>query len=111
MARANIVEQTEAEAIASYTDKFFRRVYARTPAIPAGYDGKYVLLAAIAINIDASEAQMDQFETDIEAITGVHKAFVLAGPARIPLDRVPVGHDLRIGIEAGFHIDPPEPEV
>lgn len=106
MPRVNIVEKTEAEAIAEYTDRFFRRVTARTPIIPAGYDGKYVLIAAIAINLQATEQQMDNFEDDIEALTGVHKTFILAGPARIPIDRVPADHDLRIVVEAGFSIDP-----
>jgi len=106
MARPNVSEMTEDEILVSYTDKFFRRVFAQTPIIPASYDGKYAVLCAIAINIDATEAQMDGMETDIEAITGVHKAFVMAGPARIPVDRVPADHDLRIKIEAGFAIDP-----
>jgi len=106
MARPNVSEMTEDEILVSHTDKFFRRVFAQTPIIPASYDGKYAVMCAIAINIDATEAQMDTLETQIEAITGVHKAFVMVGPARIPIDRVPAGHDLRIGIEAGFGISP-----
>lgn len=104
--RANIVEKTEEQVIEQYTDKFFRRVHASTPAIPASYAGKYAMMVVVATDVAPSEAQMDGFETDIEAITGVHKAFILVGPARIPTDRVPANHELFIGIEAGFDIKP-----
>ncbi len=110
MARSNITELTEDQVLARSTDRFFRRVSATTPIIPGTYSGKYVILAAIAIDVAASEAQMDGFEASIEAITGVHKAHVLVGPARIPLDRVPADHDLRIAVEGGFRIDA-EPEA
>jgi hypothetical protein len=106
MARTNIVERTEDEIIVQYTDRFFRRVFASTPAIPAAYDGKYAVMCALAVDIEASEAQMDAMETQIEAIANVHKAFVMVGPARIPLDRVPADHDLTIGVEASFNITP-----
>lgn len=109
MTRPNITEVSTDEAIVRYTDRFFRRVYAETPAIPATYDGKYALIAVIAVNTAPTEAQMDTLQTQIEAITGVHKAFVLIGPARIPLDRVPddtaeTTYSLHIGAEAGFDI-------
>jgi hypothetical protein len=107
MARTNIAELTEDQVIEAYTRKFFRPVFTSTPPIPASYDGKYVCLAAIAMDVELSEAQMDALETAIEAITGVHKAFVLIGSARLPLDRTPVDHDLTIGVEASFDIKPP----
>ena len=111
MDRSNITEKTEAEVLAASTAKFFRPVYTQTPVIPASYDGKYICLVAIAVDVDATEVQMDGMETDIEAITGVHKAFVMIGPARIPIDRVPADHDLRIGVEGSFRIDEtPVPE-
>jgi len=106
MARPNIIEKTEAEIIAQNESRFFRPVFATTPAIPASYDGKYACLVAVATNAALDETQMDQLETAIEGITGVHKAFVLIGPARIPLDRVPADHELRIGVEGSFRIDP-----
>ena len=104
--RQNIIEMTEADVIASDERKFFRPVFVRTPAIPAAYDGKYAVLCALAVDTELSEAQMDQLETAIEGITGVHKTFVLVGPARLPLDRVPDGHDLKIGCEGSFRIEP-----
>lgn len=106
MDRPNIVEKTEDEVLAQYTDAFFRRVRQQTPEISASYDGKYVVLCAVAIDINATELQMDNMEASIEAITGVHKAFVMIGPARIPIDRVPTGHALLIDIDAGFSIEP-----
>jgi DNA-binding Lrp family transcriptional regulator len=110
MARSNIVEKTDEQVVAESTGKVFRPVFAQTPAIPASYDGKYVMMAAIAIDVEANEAQMDAFEASVEAITGVEKCFIMIGPARIPIDRVPADHDLRIGIEGSFRIDPtPEP--
>lgn len=104
--RSNIIELTEAQAIERYTDKFFRTVHAETPAIPATYDGKYVLLAVIAVNVQATEVQMDAFEASVDGIAGVHKCHILAGPARIPLDRTPADHDLIISIDGGFDIRP-----
>jgi len=106
MARSNIVELTTDQVIEQNTSKFFRPVYSETPAIPDTYAGKYAVLAAIAVNVALTEEQMDALETAIEGITGVHKAFVLIGPARIPTDRVPEGTDLVIGVEGKFDIKP-----
>jgi len=53
---------------------------------------------------------MDSLEMAIEALNGVHQAFVLVGPARVPIDRQPADTDLTIRVEAGFEIRPtPEP--
>jgi hypothetical protein len=104
MARPVIVERTEEQVIARSTDRVFGAVFRETPAIPASYAGKYALLCVMAIDIQASEAQMDAFQTQVEAISNVHKAFVLSGPHRIPTNRVPADHDLTIGTEASFRI-------
>ncbi|MCP4304721.1 MAG: hypothetical protein GY788_07560 [bacterium] len=106
MDRPVVVEKTEAEVIAQSTSRVFRRVQAKTGVIPAAYDGKYVVAALIAINTDATQAQMDGFEVDVEGITGVYNCDILSGPHRIPVDRVPADHDLRILLEAGFDIRP-----
>lgn len=106
MTRANITERTEEEVIVSNEAKFFRPVYAKTPAIPITYDGKYVCLLAVVLDVKATEAQMDLLETSITSTSGVHNAFCLIGPARIPLDRVPSGYDLNIGVEGKFNITP-----
>ena len=106
MTRPVIIERTTDEIVALSTDRAFRAVFSETPAIPASYAGKYALLCVMAIDIEATEAQMDAFQTQVEAIANVHKAFVLSGPHRIPLDRVPADHDLTIGTEAGFRIKP-----
>ena len=106
MARTNITELTDAQVLVANTSKVFRPVFVQTPVIPATYNGKYAVLCAIAVNVQLSEAQMDALEVAIGAITGVHKAFVMIGPARIPIDRVPAGCDLRIGVEGSFRIDP-----
>ena len=108
MARQNISEISNEDALVRYTDRFFRRASARTPDIPASYDGKYVSAVLVATDVSLTEGQMDGLETQIEAITGVYKAFVLIGPARIPLDRVPTGSELQIAVEAGFHVYTPE---
>ena len=111
MPRTNITELTDAQVLLANTSKVFRPVFAQTPIIPPSYDGKYICLVAIAVDVAATEAQMDGMETSIEAIPGIHKAFVMIGPARIPLDRVPADCDLRIGVEGSFRIDPtPVPE-
>jgi len=104
MTRTNITEKTEAQVLVQSTGKFFRPVFASTPIIPASYNGKYVCIMAVATDVEVSEAQMDALETAIENISGVHKAFCLIGPARIPTDRVPVDHDLKIGVEGKFMI-------
>jgi len=104
MARINTSELTEDKLIEQYSGKVFRPVAAETPAIPASYDGKYVCAVLVAVNSELTEAQMDTLETSIEAIAGVHKAFTLIGPARIPVDRQPVDTDLTIRVEAGFEI-------
>ena len=106
MARKNITELTEAEVIDQYTSKVFRPVMAETPPIPSTYDGKYVCAVLVATDSQLTETQMDQLETQIESISGVHKAFVLIGPARIPIDRQPADTDLTIKAEAGFQIKP-----
>jgi hypothetical protein len=108
MARENIVELTDEQVLSAFTDRFFRRVQAKTPDIPATYAGKYVSAVLVATDAQLSEAQMDALETSIEAISGVHKAFCLIGPARIPLDRVPTGDELRVVVEAGFDIYTPD---
>jgi len=111
MPRRNIQEAAEADIVKNNTRLVFKPVHAETPAIPQSYDGKYALMMAIATDIEPSEAQMDQLEAAIEDITGVHKSFILIGPARLPLDRVPSGTDLSIWIDAGFAINPkPEPQ-
>jgi len=101
-ARMNMAERTEDEVLVQSTSKFFRPAYAETPAIGAAYAGKYVCLVAVAVNTALSEAQMDQLETSITAITGVHNSFCLIGPARIPVDRTPTGYDLKIACEGKF---------
>jgi len=106
MARKNMTEQTEDEVLAQSTQKFFRPVFAQTPAIGAGYTGKYVCMVAVATDVALSEAQMNTLETSITAINGVFGSHCLIGPARIPLDRVPADHDLKIGIEGKFIVDP-----
>jgi hypothetical protein len=106
MSRSNITEVTADEAIVRYTDRFFKRVSAETPAIPAAFDGKYALVVIVATDIAPSEAQMDTLENNIEAINGVYKAFALIGPARIPVDRQPADTELFIRVEAGFDIRP-----
>lgn len=103
--RANIIELTDAEVRAAQPHRFFKKRYAQTPAIPDTYAGKYVSAVLVATNVALTEAQMNTLETEVEAITGVHKAFVLIGPARIPIDRRPVGYDLYIGAEAGFKFE------
>lgn len=110
MPRRNITEQTEAEVIVRDTSRFFRAVSATTSVIPGSFSGKYALMLVVATDAEVTEAQMDALETAIEAITGVHRAFVMIGPARIPLDRVPVDHDLRLRVEGSFTIEP-TPEV
>ena len=110
MARPNIIEVQESEAIIRYTDRFFRRVRATTPDIPAAYDGKYVTAVLVVTDVAPTEAQLDGLETNIEGITGVDKAFALIGPARIPLDRVPASSELRVVAEMAFDMYTPEPE-
>jgi hypothetical protein len=105
MPRPNIKERTEAEVLATRTRDFFRSVSNVTPVIPNSYAGKYALMLAVAVNSEFTEANMDALETAIDALTEVHKSFVLIGPARIPTNRVPAGHDLRLGVEGRFSIE------
>ncbi len=109
MARTNISELTCDEIVVRYSDRAFRVVSAETPDIPENYAGKFASAIIVATNVELSEAQMDELQTRIEEIAGVHKAFVLIGPARIPIDRVPADtandtYALKIKVEAGFGI-------
>ena len=110
MPRQNTTELTTDEIIERHCSKAFRPAMDETPPIPASYAGKYVCAVLVAVDSELTEDQMDSLETAIEALNGVHKAFVLIGPARIPIDRQPADTDLTIRVEAGFEIRPtPEP--
>jgi hypothetical protein len=103
-----IIELTEDDLISVYDTKFFRPVYACTPSIPAEYDGKYALSVVMAVNGDYDQAQIDAIATQIETqYASIHKVFILAGPHRIPLDRVPVGDELRGCISQQWDIETP----
>ncbi len=104
MARPNIVELTDEQIVERNKDERFRKRYAETGVISSAYDGKYAILMAIAVNTQLTEGQMDTLQDLIEDITGVHKAFALLGPARIPVDKVEEGEELRIGVTGEFHI-------
>lgn len=108
MPRLNVGELTEDEVLTRSTQTFFKRRYNRTPAIPASFDGKYVILTAVVADIQASEAQMDTLETAIEGLPNVHKAFCLIGPARIPLDRLPAGAELVGSMDFGWEMYIPQ---
>jgi hypothetical protein len=110
MTRPVIIERTTDEVVQRSTDRVFGAVFKETPVIPASYAGKYALLCVMAVDIQATEEQMDTFQTQLEAIPNVHKAFVLSGPHRLPLDRVPEGDELRVGAEASFRIRTPPVE-
>lgn len=103
MARPTIIERTNNEVLVERAELYFKKVYKEVQS-PVTYSGKHAILAVIVTNISPSEAQMNALETAIEGLTGIHKAHVMIGPARIPLDRVPAGNDLFIGVEAGFDI-------
>jgi hypothetical protein len=103
-----IVEVSNEEAIAQYTDRFFRRVYKETDAIPASYAGKYASAVTIATNAQLDDTTAAQLETAIENIPGVHIAIHMA-QGRIPVDRVPADtaettYTLHLGAEFGFNI-------
>jgi hypothetical protein len=100
--RENIGEKTAAEMMAINPSKAFESARATTPAIPETYGGKYVNIMAVATNSAMTEEQMDLLEIAVEEITGIHKAFCLIGPARIPTDRVPDGFELKIRCRAKF---------
>lgn len=106
MPRTNIIEKTEAEALAESSGKFFRPAHAETPAIPAAFDGKYVQLVAVVTDVELDDAAMDALETAIQELAGVQRAFVLIGSARIPVDRTPADHDLVAGVDMAFDIRP-----
>ena len=103
-----ITEVSDEDAIARYTDRFFRRVYKETDAIPASYAGKYASAIIIATDAQLDDTTAAQLETAIEGIAGVHKAIHMA-QGRIPTDRVPVDtaqttYTLHLGAEFGFNI-------
>jgi hypothetical protein len=102
--RENIGEKTAAEMMAINPSKAFKPARATTPAIPETYSGKYVNIMAVATDSAMTEEQMDLLEIAVEEITGIHKAFCLIGPARIPTDRVLDGYELRIKCRAKFTI-------
>jgi hypothetical protein len=104
MPRPNVLELTDAQVLKAYTGKVFREVSAETPPIPGTYAGKFVVAVLVAVNAEITEGQMDSLEVEIDAIVGVHKSFVLIGPARIPTDRQPVDNDLIIKVRAGFDV-------
>jgi len=107
MARVNIDELTDEELRATYPRLVFKPVYAETPAIPSIMDGQYAQMLVVASNIQLSEAQMDQLEQAISDLPGISIAYTIVGSARIPLDRVPSNHNLKIWLNAGFTIEKP----
>ena len=103
-----IIERSNADVIAQYTDRYLPKVYVETAAVPASYDGKYAQAIVIATNAKLDDTTSAQLEAAIEAITGVHKAFHLA-QGRIPVDLVPEDtaektYTLHLGAEFGFNI-------
>ncbi len=107
MTRPIVVELTDEQILERYKDNTFRTVHSRTNPIPSTYAGKYAILAAIAVNEEATEAQLDALQVAIEAInpTLIHKAFVLVGASRIPTDKVGVDEDLFIEVTANFNVE------
>ena len=106
MPRANIIEKTEAEVIVQTPTKFFKPVFTSTPPIPPEYDGKYICLMGVATDTPMTEEEMDALETTLEAMPNIYRAICPIGSARIPLDRIPDGYDLKIGMEGKFIIEP-----
>ena len=57
-------------------------------------------------DVALTDIQIASLQTQIEEISGVSNAFIRIGSCRLPLDRVPADHELKISVEAGFTITP-----
>ncbi len=104
MALPNIVELTDAEILERNEHHRFRRQFSETDAIGPAYDGKYALMVVLAVNINPTEEQIAGFIADVEALAGIYKALPMVGPARIPVDKVDAGEELKIGVTGEFRI-------
>jgi hypothetical protein len=106
MALPIIRERTDEEVVARSTDRVFGNVRNVSEAISVTYDGKYACFGAVVTDVALTDVQLESLATQIEAISGVHKAFIRIGSCRLPIDRVPEGQELKISVEAGYTITP-----
>lgn len=105
MAFEDAVDLTDEESIIQNTSKIFRPRYVETPAVPASFDGKYMAVVILALDVNPNATQAGQLETAIEAIANVHYAKGLVKRA-IPISRLPANTELRYGVELSTQIRP-----
>jgi hypothetical protein len=106
MTLPTINERTNDEVIVRSTDRYFQSARNITSPISVAYNGKYVCFGAIVTDVALDDAQIASLQIQIGEIPGVYAAFIRIGSCRIPIDRVPADHELKIGVEASYTITP-----
>ncbi len=102
--RPRIVEKTAEQIVSDNVEKVFHKVFNRTDVIPASMAGNHVIMFIVATGTDPNGNEIDAFETAIEGIPGLRKAYGII-KARLPVDRLPSGKELRIGGQLSIHMD------
>ena len=103
MALPTIAQFDCAEAFIRYISR--AHAYNELGPIPAAYDGKYILVMALALDANATDVQIAALETAVANLTGVADAKAMLGPAPVYLSTdIPVGYDLYLNTEAGWQL-------
>lgn len=103
---ADLLDQSCDDVIVRRTDLFRKSVYVESGALNlTDYANKYAMYTVVITNAKLDATQEASLKSQIEAITGVYKAFPLIQRA-VPTDLVPADHDLKMGIEASVKIEP-----
>jgi len=93
------------EAFIQYISR--ARAYKEIGPIPPAYDGKFILVMAVALDANATDAQIAALETAVSNINGVADAKAMLGPAPVYLSTdVPDGYELYFSAEAGWLLRP-----
>jgi hypothetical protein len=91
------------EAFIQYISR--ARAYKEIGPIPPTYDGKFILVMAVALDANATDAQIAALEAAVNNLTGVADAKAMLGPAPVYLSTdIPVGYDLYLSAEAGWQL-------
>ena len=103
---ADLLDRTCDDVIVSRTDLFRKSIYVESGALDlTEYAGKYAMYTVVITNAKLDATQEASLKAQIEAITGVYKAFPLIQRG-VPTDIVPTGYDLKMGLEASVKIEP-----
>lgn len=81
--------------------------------VPETLEGNYSLVTLVALSQEATDEQIAQLMSAIEAVSGVVKAIPFIGSSAIyPASEAPAGHEVKCVIEQKWVLEPePIPEL